>query len=70
MQQAPGVGPGLEVAAGGQSGYQFSLHPPPLALIQFICTKKSFVPILMLAVDRLPPPRSSAPPSPPPAPPG
>ena len=28
-----------------------SRHPPPFALIQFCCTRKSFVPICMFAVD-------------------
>src|SRR5436309_5835871 len=31
--------------------YQLSRHPPPLALIQFCCTRKSLVPICMFAVD-------------------
>ena len=31
--------------------HQLSLHPPPLALTQFCCTRKSFVPIFMFAVE-------------------
>ena len=34
-----------------RTAHVLSRHPPPLALIQFCCTRKSLVPICMFAVD-------------------
>jgi hypothetical protein len=49
----PRGGPAAAPRASARPRYQASRHPPPFALIQFCCTRKSLPPRFMLAVAPL-----------------